>query len=189
MSSCLTLGNELSEKTHVLTKQKMSWRRGAQAESSTGGNPGELLCHVAHSLRFYGNGVSLQVVSGQLSCVAGTWSGSGSFLVERISQPRWIPAPRILGGRFLPSLRLALPKFSVSFLSSTMFPGRASCCETTHASGYYHASPRRSSFTQWFPNRCARLFCSGGQLHTKRSRPCGQKESKTQRREQSSFQI
>lgn len=29
------------------------------------GNLGELLCHAAHSLGFYGNGVSLQAVSGQ----------------------------------------------------------------------------------------------------------------------------
>ena len=32
--SCLTLGNELSEETHVLTKQKTLLGRGVQAESS-----------------------------------------------------------------------------------------------------------------------------------------------------------
>ena len=33
------------------------------------------------SLRSYGNGVSFRVVSGQSSCLAHIWSGSGSFLV------------------------------------------------------------------------------------------------------------
>ena len=37
------------------------------------GNPGGLLCHVAHSLGFYGEGISFWVVSDQ--------SDSGSFLV------------------------------------------------------------------------------------------------------------
>ena len=52
---------------------------------------------------FYGNVVSLWVVSGQSSCLAYIWSDSGSFLVARTSQPRWIPVPRILGvGHLLP---------------------------------------------------------------------------------------
>ena len=64
---CLTLGNELSEETHMLTKQETLLGRGAQAERRAGGsgNPGELLCHVARSLRFYDDGISFPVVSGQ----------------------------------------------------------------------------------------------------------------------------
>ena len=34
MDSCLTLGNELSEETHVLTKQKTLLGRGSRVESS-----------------------------------------------------------------------------------------------------------------------------------------------------------
>ena len=34
VASCLTLGNEVSEETHVLTKQEILLGRGAQAESS-----------------------------------------------------------------------------------------------------------------------------------------------------------
>ena len=34
MGSCLTLGNELSEETHVLTKEETLLGRGTQAESS-----------------------------------------------------------------------------------------------------------------------------------------------------------
>ena len=34
LGSCLTLGSELSEETHVLTKQEILWGKGTQAESS-----------------------------------------------------------------------------------------------------------------------------------------------------------
>ena len=34
MGSCLTLGNELSEETHVLTKQEILLGKGTQVESS-----------------------------------------------------------------------------------------------------------------------------------------------------------
>ena len=34
LGSCLTLGNELSEETHVLTKQEMLLGKGARVESS-----------------------------------------------------------------------------------------------------------------------------------------------------------
>ena len=34
LGSCLTLGNELSKKTHVLTKQEILFGKGTQAESS-----------------------------------------------------------------------------------------------------------------------------------------------------------
>ena len=33
LGSCLTLGNELSEETHVLTKQEILLRKGTQVES------------------------------------------------------------------------------------------------------------------------------------------------------------
>ena len=65
MGSCLTLRNELSEETHVLTKQEILLGKGARAESRRERNPGELLCHVAHSLRFYGDGISFWVVFSQ----------------------------------------------------------------------------------------------------------------------------
>ena len=91
VGSCLTLGNELSEETHVLTKQETLWGRGAWGRRAAGlGNPGELLCHVARSLGFYGNWVSFRLS-------LANHSDSGSFLVARITQPRWIPARRILG--------------------------------------------------------------------------------------------
>ena len=58
---------------HALTKQE-TLGKGAQAESIREGNPGELLCQMAQSLGFYGDGVSFQVsVANHLD--------SGSFLV------------------------------------------------------------------------------------------------------------
>ena len=62
VGSYLTLRNELSKETHVLTKQETLVGRGTWVESSRG-NPGEVLCHVANSLRFYGDVVSFWVVS------------------------------------------------------------------------------------------------------------------------------
>ena len=63
--SCLTLRNELSEETHVLTKQEILLGKGTRVESSRVGNPGEQLCHRACSLGFDGNGISFQVVFSQ----------------------------------------------------------------------------------------------------------------------------
>ena len=67
VGSCLTLGNELSEETHLLTKQETLLGRGAGWKAGGEGNPGELLCHMARSLRFYGDGISFRVVFSQSS--------------------------------------------------------------------------------------------------------------------------
>ena len=77
MGSGLTLRNELSEETHVLTKQKMLLGKDPWAENI---RVRDLLCHVACSLRLYGNVVSFWVVSGQSSGLAHNWSDLGSFL-------------------------------------------------------------------------------------------------------------
>ena len=65
MGSCITHGSELSEETHMLTKQETLLEKGARAESRRVKDPGELLCHMAHSLGFYGDGISFWVVSSQ----------------------------------------------------------------------------------------------------------------------------
>ena len=49
----------------MLAKQEMLLGRGAWVEGRRVREPRGLLCHVARSLRFYGNGVSFRVVSGQ----------------------------------------------------------------------------------------------------------------------------
>ena len=65
LGSCLTLGNELSEGTHVLTKQEILLGKGAWVESRRVREPGELLCHVTCSLQFYGDGIRFWVVFSQ----------------------------------------------------------------------------------------------------------------------------
>ena len=63
LGSYLTLGNELSEETHVLKKQETLLGRGNWMESSRVMEPGRTA--LASSLRFFGDGVSFRVVSGQ----------------------------------------------------------------------------------------------------------------------------
>ena len=65
VGSCLTLGNELSKETHVLTKQETLLGRSAWVERSRVGEPRRTALPHAHSLRFYGNGISFWGVFGQ----------------------------------------------------------------------------------------------------------------------------
>ena len=92
VGSCLTLRNELSKETHVLTKQETSLQRGAQVESRRVREPRRTALPVAHSLRFYSDGISFQVVFSQLFRLRVL--PGGACLV----QPRWMPERRILGG-------------------------------------------------------------------------------------------
>ena len=57
MGSCLTLGNELSEETPVLTKQEILLGKGAWVENSRVREP------------FYGDGISFWVVFSQSFCL------------------------------------------------------------------------------------------------------------------------
>ena len=106
------------------------------------------LYHKAHSLRFYRGGVSFQVVSGRSSCLAYIWSDSVLLAGMSISQPREIPAWRILGGwqdkwaGISSLLLLSPPKSSLLVFSgiSLLFMGTA-YHETTQASNYYQAWP------------------------------------------------
>ena len=54
LGSCLTLGNELSEETHVLTKQEILLRKGTRVENSRVREPRRTA--LPH-LRFYGDGL------------------------------------------------------------------------------------------------------------------------------------
>ena len=65
LGSCLTLRNELSEETHVLTKQEILLGKGTRVESSRVREPRRTCCHMACRLGFYGDGISFQVVFGQ----------------------------------------------------------------------------------------------------------------------------
>ena len=82
-----------------IAKVGPTWRSGQ-------GNPGGLLWHVVRHRRFYGDGISFQVVSGQ-----SFWLG---FLPGGmcIAWPIWSPARRILGGWLdVRCLLLTFPQF------------------------------------------------------------------------------
>ena len=67
----------------MLTKQEILLGKGTWAEG----------CSAAWlSLRFYGDGVSFQVVSGQSFWLRVLFGGA------HLAQPRWMPTRRILGG-------------------------------------------------------------------------------------------
>ena len=57
LGSCLTIRNELSEETHVLINKRFYWERAPGWRAGGYGNPGELLCRMALSLGFYGDGL------------------------------------------------------------------------------------------------------------------------------------
>ena len=65
LGSCLILRNELSEETHVLTKQEILLERAPGQRAGGEGNPEEQLCHVARNLGFYGDRISFRVVFSQ----------------------------------------------------------------------------------------------------------------------------
>ena len=96
-------GNELPEETYMLTKQRLIGK-AAWEESSSGREPRELLGTWPCSLRFCGNGVHFWVVSAQSSCSPRVLLGGTG-----LSQSRWIPAPRILGGWSSPPFYGPLP--------------------------------------------------------------------------------
>ena len=113
-----------SERVHC--KKAPRWRVGGW------GNPEERLCHVAHSLRYYGDRINFLGVFGQSFWLRVLPGGA------RITQPRWTITKGILGGG---------RTYGVSFwpfpnssrwlwLISSIFLTRTSCCKITHANGY-----------------------------------------------------
>ena len=79
LGSCLTDGNELSEETHVLTKQEILWGKGTQVESSRVKKPRRTaLQHGSQCLGF----MVMGLVSGWSLT---NLSNSGSFLVAHTS--------------------------------------------------------------------------------------------------------
>ena len=67
LGSCLTLGNELSKETHVLTKQEILLEKGTGGREQQGkGNQENCSATwLARSLGFCGNGIRFWVVFGQ----------------------------------------------------------------------------------------------------------------------------
>ena len=102
------------------------------------GNPGGLLCHVAHSLGFYGEGISFWVVSDQSLWLRVLPGGAC------IAQAGWMSARRILGDGWTRGVTF-WPFLNSSgwwWLIHSMFLIRTSCRKTTHTNVYYNAWPR-----------------------------------------------
>ena len=124
----LTLGNELSEETHGLTKQEILLGKGTWVESSRVREPRR----TALPLGSLGDGISFRVVFGQ----------SFRFRVfpggARVARPRWMLARGILGsGRTRSVSFRPFPNSSGWWwLISSVFLTRISCHKTTRANGY-----------------------------------------------------
>ena len=105
-------------------------------------NQGELLCHMALSIGFYGDGIRFQVVLSQSFWLRVLPGGAG------LVRPRWTPERRILGGgRTCGVSCWPFPNSSGWWrLISLLFLTRTSCRKTTHANGYYGAWPRVGRF-------------------------------------------
>lgn len=90
--------NRVSQEAHVLTKAKDFTGKGTGGKEKQQGKAAQEHCSaVACSLRFYGNGVSFQVVSGQSSSLAHSLTQCPSWWYAYLSA-RWVPQQRILGG-------------------------------------------------------------------------------------------
>ena len=113
--------------------------KGAGVESSRVREPRRTAppCGSAHSLGFYGNGISFQVVFSQSFWLRVLPAGA------RLVQPRWMPERRILGGDRTCGVSFwPFPNSSCWWwLISSVFLTRTTCRKTTHADGYYGAWP------------------------------------------------
>ena len=154
-SSCLTLRNELSEEMRRCTcwqSKRLYWKETPRQKAGGQGNLGELLCHMAHNLKFCGDG-SLRF--------CGDGFASGSSLTDYSdSGSRWrmhcsakMDANGILeGGR---TCGISFWPFSNSFgwwwwVSSVFLTG-TSCQKITHMSDYYGAWPEWAISVSAFP--------------------------------------
>ena len=101
-------------------RKSFYWERAPGQRAGGLGNPGELLCHVAGNLRFYGDRISFRVVFSQ-----SFWLPGGARLV----QPRWKPERRILrGGQTCGASFWPFPNSSGWWwLLSSVFLTRTSC--------------------------------------------------------------
>ena len=133
VGSCLTLRNELSKETHVLTKQEILLGICAWAKSSGV----KELRRTACSLGFNGDGVRFQVVFSQSFSLRILPDGA------RLVQPRWMPARRTLGDDWTCGVTFWVFLNSPCWwwLISSLFLTRTSCHKTTHANGDYGAWP------------------------------------------------
>lgn len=144
--------NALSEEIHVLAKQKTLLGWGPQEESSRirEARRSTLPCQ-ACSFRFYGNRMSFLGCPWPVILLMPIFGPhSESFLVVHAShrRERFLKVSRRLARQIMDQRFLLLfgpPEFSqLVLLTAPYFLSSLSCCDTTHASSYYHAWPRQA---------------------------------------------
>ena len=115
--------------------KRLYWERAPGWRAVGSGNPGELLCQIACSLGFYGDGTSFHIVLSQSFWLRVLPGGT------RLVQPRWMPERRILGvGQTGGVSFWPFPNSSGWWrLISSLFLTRTCCPKTTHANVYYGA--------------------------------------------------
>ena len=116
---------------------RLYWEGAPRQRTGGWGNPGDLLCHVAHGLGFYGDGIRFWAVSGWSFWLRVLHGGA------HIAQPRRMPARRIPGGGRTRGVSFwPFPNSSGWWwLVSSVFLTRTSCSKIIHVSGDYGAWP------------------------------------------------
>ena len=140
---------------HVLTNKRFYWEVVPGWKAAGWGNLGELLCHVACSLGFYGDRIGFWVVFGQSFWLRVLPGGTC------IAQPWWMPARRILGDSQTCGISFWPFPNSSGFwwLISSVFLTRTSCHKITHANVYYGAWPGWAVSVSVFPLTEPSSFC------------------------------
>ena len=128
------LRDELSEETHVLTRERPPGRDSCRARG-----PRRRARPRGSQPRASWSGVSVGGVSARSSC---TWSGPGSSLVARVplSQGGLQRRGSWEAGHLSPPPGPSQVPGPVCLPGGTGVPYWGSCCETTHASGSFSAA-------------------------------------------------
>ena len=144
VGSCLTLRNELSEETHVLTKQEIMGKGHPGREQQGRGTQENCSATWLTVSGFMVMGLvsGLSLASHLTWPIFGLTQGPCWWLVHLSAKMDF--GVRVSGRLAISSLLfLAPPEFSqLLFGGNTMFSIGTSCCETTQASGYHRAWPR-----------------------------------------------
>ena len=132
--------------------KRLYWDGTSRQKAAGQGNPGGLLCPVAHSLRFYGDGIHFQVVSGQSFWLRVLPGGPTLLSQDRFQWERFWEVGRTYGLALPLSFWPFLNYSSWSWLISSMFFTRTSCHTITHINGYCSAWPGWAVLVSGSPN-------------------------------------
>ena len=131
--------------------KRLHWEGVPGPRAAGWGKPGELLCHMAHHLGYYGDGVSVQVVSDQ-----SLWLRFFLVVHASPSQEGLQRGCREVGGTYGLASPFSLWPFlnysSCRHFVISVFLTKTSCCKITLTSGYSHAWSGLVVSVTGFPN-------------------------------------